>query len=125
MTGFKEIAPGVSVPAGARRILYDGDPKEAEYLSAYREADAIRTELSGLRHRLIMLSLTVDRGQIPSDSDTLAVAGTIMAAIVLLHSLVDEKDDRNFRARAERSKALWDDVAENPGDYVVKEGKSR
>lgn len=49
---MQEIAPGVMVPGGARRVLYRGDPGEAEYLAAQREVKEIRRELARLRGRL-------------------------------------------------------------------------
>lgn len=111
---------GVYVP-GARRILYRGDPGEAEFLAATEEVEQIRSALSDLRHRLYMLYATVDRGHIPADSTALAASGAISCAIRSLHDLV--AGDHSFVRRAELSRELWDHVAANPDSYIVKDGK--
>lgn len=110
------------LPTGSsrvRRVVYEDDPREADYLAALNEVREIRTELSHLRSRLRDLS----KVETPMWSDSLSVevAGTMTLAIIALHTL--EIGDRSFAQKARRSRELWADVGANPDDYVVKEGK--
>jgi hypothetical protein len=119
---MKEVAPGVMVPGNSRRVLYDGDPKAADYTAAAEEVEEIRRELSTLRHRLYMLYTEVDRGHMPADSTCLAASGSIGLAIRALYDLIDN-GERSFQRRANRLAELWADVEEHPEQYVIEFGK--
>lgn len=104
-----------------RRVLYEGDPREADYLNAHAEVEAIRSELAELRGRLRDVART--ESYFWFDSMANSAAGALSTAIVALYSLVE--GDRSLRLRAGRSRDLWADVEACPEAYVVRPGTSR
>ncbi len=103
------------------RVIYEGEPREADYVAAAKEAHDIRSELANLRARLRDLA----RVETHFSSDAIAndAAGALSTVIVSLHRLGDG-GDWSFQRRAMRSAELWADIHENPDQYVLREGKA-
>lgn len=104
-----------------RRVLYKGDPGEAEYLNALAEVKAIRSELADLRSRL------KEVGKIETlfdfDSTAIDCARAINLLLNSLYKLVEGA--RSFKAKAEQSREIWEDAHRNPDDYVIQDGTSK
>lgn len=115
-----QLAPGISTPQRVRRVLRSGDPRDTDYLDAQDWIKSIRSRLVSIRGEL------EDIGKIEAmfehDRRCNDVAGTMSLALIALHTLID--GDRSFAYRAERSRALWEDVAANPDNYVIKDEES-
>lgn len=101
-----------------RRILYKGDPSEADYRAACAEAETIRSELAGLRRRLSTLGRT--ETEFWFDSIAIEAAGTLSLVISGLYTLVN--GERSLDARADRVRDLWADAAARPHAYEIREG---
>lgn len=116
----KQVAPGVLVPGTARRVVYEGHPREADYLAAAQAVREIRSDMSRIRRRLETMQLI--ETNYAHDSQALRAAGAVHCAIVALHEL--EEGDRSFVARADRTRRLWEAVAASPDQYVREPGSS-
>lgn len=103
-----------------RRILHSGDPRGDDFRDAAKWAKDIRSRLVHLRGEL------EDLGRIEAtlrhDRMCDNVAGSLTLALVALYGLVE--GERSFAARAERSDALWADVAADPDAFVIKDERS-
>lgn len=104
-----------------QRVLYESDPREADYLKMRDEVQDIRRGLSDLRHRLQTLGRSETHFWF--DSIAISAAGALSVAIMALYQL--EEGRRDLRLRAERSRELWADVEANPDAYAIRPGTSR
>lgn len=102
------------------RILQSGDPRGEDYRAAQEWVDDVRGRLVDIRGEL------EDIGRIEAyfthDRRCNDVAGSLTLALIALHGLVE--GERSFKAKADRVDALWADVAANPDDYRVDDGRS-
>lgn len=115
-----EIAPGILAGGRVRRVLKSGDPRDTDYLEAQEWIKDLRSRLSHIRGEL------EDVGRVEAmfehDRRCNDVAGAMTLALIALNGLIS--GDRSFATTAERKRALWEDVAANPDDYVIEDGES-
>lgn len=114
-----EIASGVAVSGRTRRVLYEGDPREDDYLEMQREAESIRRALADVRRRLEVLGRRETHFWF--DSVCVKVAGALTLGVGALYGLV--VGERSFAARAQRSRELWEKVEQDPDAFLIKPGK--
>ncbi len=102
------------------RVLHSGDPRGDDYREAQKWVKDIRSRLSHIRGELEDIGRI--EAYLPHDRMADKVAGSLTLAIIALYQL--EHGEGSFEARAERSDALWADVAANPDAFVIKDGKT-
>lgn len=104
------------------RVIYEGDPRAPEYLSAAKEVESIRSDLASIRRRLDRLQDV--ETEFWFDSDAVKCAGTLTVLIRMLYDLCDG-GTRSFQRRAERNDELWADIRAHPARYVLRPGTGR
>lgn len=108
-------------PRRVRRVLYEDDPREAEYRAMQEEAESIRSDLGRIRGRL--QDLGYKETLFWFDSVAFEVRGTLTLCIQGLYELTN--GEQSFNACADKSRERWADVEADPGAYVIEKGTSR
>lgn len=102
-----------------RRVLYQGDPREEDYIAMRDEVEAIRVDLVRIRGRLEAVGRSESRFWF--DSIAHRAAAALGLAARSLFDLIDGGDS-DLRHRAERARELWADAEARPDAYVIEPG---